>query len=135
MNRADLKSYMDSRRRCEFLSERIASVRNDIEGIRSVVISDMPKGSSADNERLERLLDLKQALILRYIAEQSGCHRLMQSIECAVGKVDDTRFKILLTLRYIDGRSWDYISDYMGYDKRYIFKLHGRALQAFERAK
>lgn len=133
MNREDLKLYSGSRRRCEFLAERILKVKNDIKGIRSVVISDMPKGGSADNEQLERLLDLKQALVLKYISEQGDCHRLMQSIECAVDKVDDTRFKILLTLRYIDGRSWNYISDYMGYDKRYIFKLHGWALQAFER--
>ena len=36
------------------LESRIAAVREEMEGIRSIIVSDMPKGGGRDNEKLEK---------------------------------------------------------------------------------
>lgn len=45
--------------------------------------------------------------------------------------VEDERYRELLTLRYVDYCSYDAIAVLMRYDLRWVYRLHGCALQAF----
>jgi hypothetical protein len=39
------------------------------------------------------------------------------------------------TNRYISGKSWDDVASAMGYDRRTIFRIHGKALKEVEKIK
>lgn len=46
-------------------------------------------------------------------------------------KLEDKQLQYLLRMRYVMGFKWETIAEVMGYDERYIYKLHGKALQYF----
>jgi len=48
--------------------------------------------------------------------------------ERCIQSVDDLKLRTLLTYRYIDGLTWEETSEAMGYDVRWIFRLHDKAL-------
>lgn len=50
-----------------------------------------------------------------------------------ISKLKDYRYEAVLTAYYINHMTWEQVAVHLGYDERYIFKLHGRALQAFDR--
>ena len=52
-----------------------------------------------------------------------------------IDKLDDARYKTILTLRYIHCRSWGYIAEHMSYDVRWVHRLHGQALERFSHIK
>jgi Sigma-70, region 4. len=55
-------------------------------------------------------------------------------INAAIEQVQSDRQRTLLRMRYIEGKKWDDIAEYMHYDidGRKIFSLHGRALLSLE---
>jgi len=50
-------------------------------------------------------------------------------IERAIHTVDDPTLRLLLKLRYLDGKKWEQIAVELGYDYRWTLRLHGRALE------
>ena len=63
------------------------------------------------NDDIDRLVDLK-----REMAD-------------LIGEIADPSHRILLELRYLGGNRWEDIALKMGYDLRWIYRLHGRALK------
>lgn len=47
-----------------------------------------------------------------------------------IGEIADGRYREVLTRRYLQGESWEYIAVGMGYSFRQITRLHGGALRA-----
>lgn len=56
-------------------------------------------------------------------------HRIVKEIN----QLQDPRHIELLSLRYVSCLTFDEIADRMGYDVRWIYSIHGSALQEFER--
>ena len=63
------------------------------------------------NDDIDRLVDLK---------------REMASL---VEKIADPSYRVLLELRYLGCSRWEDIAFKMGYDLRWVYRLHGRALK------
>lgn len=68
-------------------------------------------------------IDKKTLLLLELQNEARG---LIEGLK-------DDRYRTILTLRYLLGRSWGYIAEHMGYSIRQVHRLHGEALLAFSR--
>ena len=51
-----------------------------------------------------------------------------KEIEGIIRAVEDSTLRTLLEYRYINGKKWEEIALMMGYDYRYILKIHGKAL-------
>ena len=51
-----------------------------------------------------------------------------ERLGAAIRAVEDDRLSEVLELYYIDGFTWDQVAERMGLDKRWVFRLHGRAL-------
>ena len=66
------------------------------------------------NQDIDKLVDLKQEM------------------SCLINKISNEGFKVLLELRYLSGNSWEDIAEMMGYELRWVYRLHGKALQEFE---
>jgi len=62
------------------------------------------------NSDIDRLLQIKTELS-RFIA-----------------RVDDPAQKLILELRYLDGLSWEDVSTTLGYNLRWVFRIHRKAL-------
>ena len=63
------------------------------------------------NADIDRLVDLKRELNALIMA------------------IDNHAYRIVLELRYLNGNTWEEIAGIMGYDLRWIYRLHGKALQ------
>ena len=128
MTKHELQEYMKQVREQKRLESRIAELTAEMQRIKSVVLSDVPKGKGKSNERLEQIIDEKQQLINDYKEQIKKAHIIMSKIEVAVNSLSDERFRMILSMRYLDGRTWEYIADKMNYELRWIYILHGRAL-------
>jgi len=61
-------------------------------------------------------------------AEYQECNRVLVQIMQAISAVPDEMQKTVLTLRYVEGRSWEDIQDMIGYERTQTLVIHGRAL-------
>ncbi len=68
------------------------------------------------NDDIDRLVDLKREL------------------NAFISEIDNQAYRIVLELRYLNGNTWEEVADVMGYDLRWIYRLHGKALAEAERA-
>lgn len=66
------------------------------------------------NSDIDRLVDMKR------------------EISVVISKLSSPSHKILLELRYLEGKTWDEISKAMDYDLRWVYRLHGKALKEIE---
>lgn len=71
--------------------------------------------SNEINDDIDRLIDLKE------------------DISETINKVDDFRYRLILEMRYIKGNKWNDISRDMGFDKRWVMRLHSRGLKEINR--
>ena len=56
----------------------------------------------------------------------------LRQVEQVIAAVDDKVYRQLLHRRYIENNSWKQMSEEMNYSTKYIFKLHGYALEKIE---
>ena len=59
--------------------------------------------------------------------------RLRTQALALIDNIRDSRYREVLTNYYVYGLSWPAVATEMNYDLRWVFRLHGRALLAFER--
>ena len=57
---------------------------------------------------------------------------MKREIAVVISKLSSPSHKILLELRYLEGKTWDEIAKAMDYDLRWIYRLHGKALKEIE---
>ena len=60
------------------------------------------------------------------------CNLRRQAIQY-IAKVPDDDEKLILTYRYVIGKTWAEIANIMGVTLRYTYSLHGNALKSFEK--
>ena len=67
------------------------------------------------NAEIDRLVDLKE------------------EARTKINQLKDTRYVSLLTDYYINCKTWEQVAEDMEYDWRWVYRLHGRALQSFSK--
>jgi len=122
-----LRAWQVDRRIDRLIDER-DSIWHRTETLRSPRISDMPRsGRRRDwTDSVDQLVDLC-AEIDREIQELC---RLKREVRDAIESVEDMRLRRVLELRYRSYLSWEAIAAELGYEVRWVYRLHGRALQA-----
>lgn len=112
-------------RRVDELSERLGRIRAKLEAGRMSTITGMPRGGASDwTATADRLIELE----LRVNAQiREMVRRKLEAID-AINAVEEDRLREVLELYYIDGFTWDQVAERMELDKRWVFRLHGRAL-------
>ena len=91
------------------LSRTPVSENKDVHHLEEVICKILDLESEISGE-MKKLLELKKEIM---------------SVISSVGNLD---FRTLLEFRYLCFHSWEKIAVEMGYDKRYILKMHNRAL-------
>lgn len=101
------------------------------------------RGISYDGDRVSggKIGDLSDAIAaLEGYAERINekWDELIKLREEAKGLIDvmkDGRYREVLTLRYLNGQSWEQVAVNMGYTYRGVTGLHGKALKEFSKKK
>ena len=86
-----------------------------------------PGNSTKDNSYL-RLVTMSQKID----AEIDQYVDMRAEIQAAINTVSDIQLQTLLSLRYINGLSWEEIAVEMSYACSWVWKLHGDALKEID---
>lgn len=67
------------------------------------------------NDDIDKLVDLKR------------------EITQIINLIENSKYKVLMELRYLSFKTWEEIADELQYDLRWVYKLHGKALLKAEK--
>jgi len=126
------KEYLSQAR---YLGNRIKSKLLQIDSLNELATrctpsySDMPKSPNHEGSRMESaILDIIELEdeISKDVVELVA---LKKEIVEVIKQVGNTEYQTLLEERYLCFITWEQIAVDMGYELRYIHKLHGKALE------
>lgn len=123
---ARMESYIQSKK------ERLAVLKEMSSGISSPKFDDMPRNPNKGRSRLEET-------ILKYIDLENEIKEDEKKLEYeklylleAIGRIEEPEYQTILISRYFKHQSWDDIANSLFYTKRWIYSLHGRALEKLD---
>ena len=126
-----VKEYLSQ---AKFLDQRINSkiqqvaALNDLATKATSTLTGMPRNpnhaTSTMEEAITKIIDL-QAEINRDIDTLVDLKRDLSATIKAVG---NTEYQTVLEKRYLCFQSWEQIAVEMGYDLRWLYRIHGKAL-------
>ena len=114
-------------RRIEREEEQIERLRAKLESGRMSQLTGMPRGGSSDwTNTVNALIELEH----RYNARLRDMCRMKQEALDAIEGVEQARLREVLELYYLHGYSWQKVAEAMHLDLRWVYRLHGKALNA-----
>lgn len=123
---ARMESYIQSKK------ERLAVLKEMSSGISSPKFDDMPRNPNKGRSRLEET-------ILKYIDLENEIKEDEKKLEYeklylleAIGRIEEPEYQTILISRYFKHQSWDDIANSLFYTKRWLYSLHGRALEKLD---
>lgn len=106
-----------------------ASSLNDLATKCTSVINDMPRnpnrGTTTMANAIDKIIDLQSEIN----KDIDILINLKQEIVTVIKEIENLEYQTLLEKRYLCFLSWERIAVDMGYDLRYLHKLHNRALK------
>lgn len=121
-----LKRYRNDLETLRSLNAEAEEVRSIAEGI-SINWSGMP-GASGGPTKAEKALEALEVLIIHINIDRQDIIAERAEIKNCIESVPDERKRNILRYRYINGFSWAEVAARMGYDKRYLFRMHRDAV-------
>ena len=128
------KAYLwrvrDAERELKRLEEEYEQAKADILHLKAMEYNK----DKVSNSRIGDLSDAIAALegYAERIAKQwDKLIALREDAKARIEQIEDGRYRDVLVRRYLQGQSWEWIAAGMGYEFRYMLKLHGLALVAF----
>lgn len=125
------KDYLNQARS---LDKRIDSKLEQVERLRSLaertttLLSWAPKGQSNENRTeycIQKIWELEKEI-------NAGIDELIdlkREIGAVINTVPTDQYRMLLEYRYLSCKTWEDIAKAMDYDLRWIYRMHGSALQ------
>ena len=129
MNKEELNKYMETKREIEIIEDKIEYLKEKKTSIKSMVITDMPRGSNSENDRLGILLGEIEELINIYREKELKLIKQQIQIENAIENLDDPTDRNIIRLKYIDGHTWERICVILNYSWNGIHKKHRKILE------
>lgn len=122
-----LRGYKALILRRDSLLREIERLRESITGTTVALKEDVVSGGGASDRMsatVAQIVDAEEALkpVLAEITQSVG------EIMSAIDSVQDEMQKTVLTLRYIECKSWEDIQSLIGYERTQTLVVHGRAL-------
>jgi hypothetical protein len=129
MTREDLKNYFYNKKWIDSQLEKYLEQKQRAEGLKAVVLDGMPKGHNTPNYAIEELLDRYDELIAYCNKEQEKLNEINKQLL----NMENSQYRLILTYRYVNGKSLGWIADELSYDYYEICKRHGLALEEFDK--
>ena len=115
--RREIRLLMEQIERDSVLASGVSAIRYDVDHVQTSPISD-------------RMAEIVTSIV---IATDTLHERVieLQSMETEIRSILvqlKEEHERVLTLHYLDGKSWSQVAEYMGYGEKYTFRLKNRAL-------
>lgn len=120
------------------IDQRINSKLEQIVSLRELAtkatstLSDTPKSGTRNIHSMEGIIAKMIDLETEINQDIDTLVDLKREFVTIIKKVNNPEYQTLLELRYLCFKTWEQIAVDMGYDLRYLHKLHGRALEGCE---
>lgn len=118
---------------------KIARLKYEVEEIRSEAES---LSAWTDGDRVQSSMqpDKLGAVVARLVDKENEildavivCTDRMNEIDRMLDQMEDPKLALILELRYKRGYLWDEVASAMHFDRRWVLRLHGRALEEINR--
>lgn len=127
------KEYLSRARSAD---KRINAKNRELHGLRQNIAQ---LGAQSKSERVQRSSSGDSMKIVDKIIDlQNEINReidnlvdLKKEIREKINQLTDERYITVLTDYYINCKTWEQVAISSNFDLRYVYKLHGRALQSF----
>ena len=129
MNKDELNKYTETKREIEIIEDKIEYLKEKKTSIKSMVITDMPRGSNSENDRLGILLGEIEELINIYNEKQIRLIKQQIKIEEAISILDDPIDRNIMRLRYLEGMKWEKICVEVNYRWAQVHRHHKSILE------
>ena len=129
LNKEELNKYTETKREIEIIEDKIEYLKEKKTSIKSMVITDMPRGSNSENDRLGILLGEIEELINIYNEKQIRLIKQQIEIEEAISILDDPIDRNIMRLRYLEGMKWEKICVEVNYRWAQVHRHHKSILE------
>ena len=126
--KAFLNRYRYLVQRRESLMRQIDIIRARATGGSITIQPDKAKSSSAIHDRMaeDAVAIADSTRLLDELVKEIDT--ALAQVLMAINQVDDEKLRTVLTLRYVEGLSWEKIQHKISYERAQVMRLHGRAL-------
>jgi DNA-directed RNA polymerase specialized sigma subunit len=108
--------------------EQVQSLR-DLAARATATLSDMPRIPNPSHHRMEDFIDKAMDLESEINADLCRLIDIKREIVTVVKCVENRELQTLLEMRYLCFKTWEEIAAEMHFDLRWVYRLHGRALE------
>ena len=128
MTKEELKEYIETKREIKIIEEKIEFLESKKTSIKSMIIDDMPK-PEPEQDRLGELLGEIEELIEQYNKKQLRLTKQQLEIENCIDKLDNSKERNIMRLRYLEGMKWEKICVEVNYRWAQIHRHHKSILE------
>lgn len=120
--------------RARYIDTEIDQLRETANAERERITKVTPSigGSTVSGSKDPHKFDEYAALQAEIASMSRELSKTKRQILRTIRKLDDTRYRSLLTGYYVKGQTWERVAEEMHYTERNIYYLHSKALQAIE---
>lgn len=131
-SKAYLQQIYHIRQELKALTRKREQIQSELYAVRSPQLGERVK-SSGGNDQMTRLIAQCEKMTARITDRAEKLEQLREEIEAQIQKVPHPKYRFVLTERYELCLTWEQIAEDLDVSVRYVYKLHGRALAAFEK--
>lgn len=130
MDKNDLVGYLILQKEITQMTRILAKLDGDVYSIKSPAMTGMPhaQSSTVGGSAQEKLADRTMAVREAYERKITQLRIEQLRIEKAIDSLKP-RERWVLRLRYIEGQSWRKIAAETHFDERWVYRIHGMALE------
>ncbi|MCR4711491.1 MAG: hypothetical protein K5707_04255 [Clostridia bacterium] len=125
-----LTGYRDARERMDTIFRNLEELENVVTGISLDYSEPRVSSSPKTTDRFGEIIDRLAALHKESVAALETCIDRAEEVYRLVETLQDSKLNEVLSRRYIRGQNWKRIANEMGYDERWVYRLHDQALDA-----
>lgn len=128
MTKEELKGYIETKREIEIIKEKLEYLCMTKGGVKSMVITDMPRGGSSEDDRLLEIMIEIEKLEEMYNKKRLKLMKQLNEIENVIDSLEEPIDRNIMRMRYIKNYTWERICVELNYSWNGIHKRHRKIL-------
>ena len=106
-------------------------IKDKLKNLHSInmLIKSFERLLKCDREEFKNFPELLEGLEQDSLQEIAKLKRQKLEIESLINSLDNELQRKVLIERYYNGYDWDKIADILGYSRKYLYKVHRKALE------
>lgn len=128
MTKEELKGYIETKREIEIIKEKLEYLCMTKGGVKSMVITDMPRGGSSEDDRLLEIMIEIEKLEKMYNKKRLKLMKQLNEIENVIDSLEEPIDRNIMRMRYIKNYTWERICVELNYSWNGIHKRHRKIL-------